>query len=67
FWSPLAAVPPRLLETVAVRALEHALTAPDPAATHRSGDARNQGFLTWPGQAPAPGPDTSRTEGTATA
>ncbi|MGI5359740.1 hypothetical protein ACQI4E_31195 [Streptomyces sp. CA-252508] len=67
FWSPLAAVPPRLLETVAVRALEHALTAPDPAATHRSGDARNQGFLTWPGQAPAPGPDTSRTEGTNTA
>ncbi|MGA4800440.1 hypothetical protein [Streptomyces lavendulocolor] len=67
FWSPLAAVPPRLLETVAVRALEHALTAPDPAATHRSGDARNQGFLTWPGQAPAPGPDSSRTEGTDTA
>ncbi|WP_344422791.1 hypothetical protein [Streptomyces lavendulocolor] len=64
FWSPLAAVPPRLLESVVVRALEHALTAPDPAATRRSGDARNQGFLTWPGQAPAPGPDTSRTEGT---
>ncbi|MFF9864726.1 hypothetical protein ACF1G0_04790 [Streptomyces sp. NPDC013953] len=65
FWSPLAAVPPPLLESVTVRAVEHALTAPAPVPG--TGDARGHGFLTWPADAHAPGTGTSRTEGTSTA
>ncbi|MFI8007095.1 hypothetical protein [Streptomyces sp. NPDC086010] len=45
FWSPLAAVPPKLLESVVVRAVEHARSA-GPAGT---GDA-DTGFLAWPAE-----------------
>ncbi|WP_406447344.1 hypothetical protein OG782_00955 [Streptomyces sp. NBC_00876] len=44
FWSPVAAVPPRVLESAVLRAVERALAAPPPGplAEHTGG------FLTWP-------------------
>ncbi|MEV6400485.1 hypothetical protein AB0M39_37860 [Streptomyces sp. NPDC051907] len=63
FWSPLAAVPPPLLEAVVVRAVERARTAPPPGP----GAAQSQGFLTWPqepGDTGGQGERTSRREGT---
>lgn len=47
FWSPLAAVPPRVLESIVVRAVERALAAPRPTPH----EDLTHGFLTWP-QAP---------------
>ncbi|MFV5998300.1 hypothetical protein ACNPQM_39545 [Streptomyces sp. NPDC056231] len=60
FWSPLAAVPPRVLESIVVRAVERALAAPRPTPR----EALTHGFLTWP-QAPRT-PRTSRASGTGT-
>ena len=57
-WSPLAAVPPRLLESVVTAAVEQALSARP--AEPRSAD----GFLTWPAEAPARAGGPSRTKGT---
>ncbi|MFE5093752.1 hypothetical protein ACFRCI_26235 [Streptomyces sp. NPDC056638] len=74
FWSPIAAVPPRLLESIVVRAVERALTTPPPGPRY----ARTNGFLTWP-QAPQtaqtlrardigrPGAGPSTKEGTSSA
>ncbi|WP_327242490.1 hypothetical protein [Streptomyces sp. NBC_01320] len=58
FWSPLAAVPPRVLESIVVRAVERALAAPRPTLH----EDLTHGFLTWP-QAPRT-PRTSRAPGT---
>nr|WTB29524.1 hypothetical protein OG781_08465 [Streptomyces sp. NBC_00830] len=58
FWSPLAAVPPRVLESIVVRAVERALAAPRPTPR----EALTHGFLTWP-EAPRT-PKTSRAPGT---
>jgi hypothetical protein len=65
FWSPLAAVPPRVLESIVVRAVERALAAPRPTPH----EDLTHGFLTWP-QAPrtpraSPAPGT-RPPGTGT-
>ncbi|WP_405690832.1 hypothetical protein [Streptomyces sp. NBC_00057] len=71
FWSPIAAVPPRLLESIVVRAVERALATPPPGPRH----AHTNGFLTWP-QTPQtprvrdtgrPGVGTSKQEGTSSA
>ncbi|MFH9725302.1 hypothetical protein ACH4M4_20385 [Streptomyces sp. NPDC017254] len=58
FWSPLAAVPPRRLESVVTAAVERARAARpfDPRAI--------DGFLTWPAEAPKTVGDASRTKGT---
>ncbi|SCF86502.1 hypothetical protein [Streptomyces sp. Ncost-T10-10d] len=57
FWSPIAAVPPRLLESIVVRAVERALAAPLPGPR----DAHTNGFLTWPQAPQTPGArDTGR-------
>ncbi|MFD7572632.1 hypothetical protein ACFV6U_19210 [Streptomyces sp. NPDC059810] len=57
-WSPLAAVPPALLEAVVTAAVERALSA-------RPADPRStDGFLTWPAEAPPKAGDPSRTKGT---
>ncbi|MEV8531512.1 hypothetical protein [Streptomyces sp. NPDC051211] len=58
FWSPLAAVPPPLLESVVTAAVHQALAA----APAGSGSA--DGFLTWPTPTEAPAGGTSRTKGT---
>ncbi|MFD4945839.1 hypothetical protein ACFVYE_15790 [Streptomyces sp. NPDC058239] len=71
FWSPIAAVPPRLLESIVVRAVERALAVPPPGPGH----SHTNGFLTWP-QTPQtprardtgrPGAGTSEQEGTSSA
>ncbi|MFE6974219.1 hypothetical protein [Streptomyces sp. NPDC057682] len=54
FRSPVAAVPPRVLESVVTRAVEHAATAAVPA----TGAGRENGFLSWP-----EGPSAVRTPG----
>ncbi|WP_457513755.1 hypothetical protein [Streptomyces sp. TE33382] len=56
FWSPVAAVPPRLLESVVVRAVERALATTPPSS--RSADT--SGFLSWP---PVPRPARERGTG----
>ncbi|MFE6060762.1 hypothetical protein [Streptomyces sp. NPDC056431] len=56
-WSPLAAVPPPVLESVVTAAVERALSARP--AELRSTD----GFLTWPAEAPARAGGPSRTKG----
>ncbi|WP_329275152.1 hypothetical protein [Streptomyces sp. NBC_00691] len=56
-WSPLAAVPPALLESAVTAAVERARSA-RPAAL-RSTD----GFLTWPAATPARADGPSRTKG----
>ncbi|MGW2592868.1 hypothetical protein ACWCXC_21700 [Streptomyces sp. NPDC001515] len=49
FRSPVAAVPPRVLESVVTRAVEHAATVAAPGA----GAGRDDGFLSWPEGPPA--------------
>ncbi|MER5985184.1 hypothetical protein [Streptomyces sp. NPDC001787] len=56
FWSPVAAVPPRLLESVVVRAVERALAAEPPGPRN----ADTGGFLSWP---PVPRPARERGTG----